>query len=903
MIMQRVLLTLLTLFGCLGLSAQVVLEDFEGGVADLPWEAFEGVYDGPVMNPEDTTGINPSEWAGSYTKAGDRAFSFFVARLATPLDLSVNNQFSIQIYAGAATQLLLKLEGGGQSIEKTVNIATANVWRTYTFDFSAAAGFTGLTDIILFFDPGVETSADTYLFDNLIASPAGACAGTVVDPTIIDDFECQRNATYGVPGFNDIEVIANPDPSGINTSTGVARYTDRAGAFHALVINYNAAIDLSENNQICVKVWAPVTGNLLFKLEGGVSAPSEITRTVTETNTWVNVCADFSAQAGGNYRSIVLFLNAGQDGEGDIYYLDDITRTPLPPAEALEDFEDGANLSWGPLNGDATLHGTFNGVIANPDPTEENESENIGSYTRGTSSFSTLTAVLPDGIDLSGDPQLNLDVWAPAGATRVTLQLQSATEGVKSATADLGATQSWQTLSFNFEDFADVTDFSDVNILFDPETNGTGLYYFDNLEQGKSTVDACAGVEPIVGILDDFECQRNVNYTCCGDIVMPVNNPDVSTVNPSTRVGQFIDPPGSFNALVANFDAPIDLGFRNQLTAKIWAPIAGQMLFKLEGGPNPAVEIFVPITTTEEWVNYSVDFSAAKDLGHTRLVFFFGAGADNAAPETYFIDDIVFRPAPFVNACVSTFDDSDLTLLGWRYFANGDFEGNPFLISDNPVTNGINTSPKVGTFEEAANGESFAGMFADVPAPIALPNDNKTMRMKVLMDEAGIVVMKLERGRDDAPSTGDVMAEYTTPGVWQELTFDMSVIPDNALYDRITLIPNFGVIPTEDKTHYFDDIIAAGGSCISTGIFTPVVVDQLRAYPNPVGQMLTIDNPSRATTFRLTNLLGQQVKELRVEGALTQVQWEVGDLPRATYVLTAQTATGALVARSLIVKE
>ncbi|MBC6995021.1 hypothetical protein QWY85_00980 [Neolewinella lacunae] len=901
--MQRVLLTLLTLFSCLGLSAQVVLEDFEGGVADLPWEAADGVYDGPVMNPEDTTGINPSEWAGSYTKAGDRAYSLFVARLATPLDLSVNNQFSIQIYAGAATQLLLKIEGGGQFIEKTVNIATPNVWRTYTFDFSAAAGFTGLTDIILFFDPGVETSADTYLFDNLIASPAGACAGTVVDPTILDDFECQRNITYGVPGFGDIEVIANPDPSGINTSPGVARYTDRAGGFHALVIQFNSAIDLSVNNQICIKVWAPVTGDLLFKLENGLSPAFETRTPVTETETWVNVCADFSSQANANHRRIVLFLNVEQDGEGDIYYLDDITLTPLPPAEALEDFEDGANLGWGPLNGDATLHGTFNGDIPNPDSTGENESENVGSYTRGTSSFSTLTAVLPDGIDLSADPQLNLDVWAPAGATRVTLQLQSATEGVKSATADLGATETWQTLSFNFEDFADVTDFSDVNILFDPETNGTGLYYFDNLEQGKSTVDACAGVEPIVGILDDFECQRNANYTCCDVTIVSVNNPDITQVNPSAKVGEVTDPPGAFNALVLDFGAAIDFSFRNQFTFKLWAPIAGEILVKLEGGPNAATEVYVPITSTMQWVNYSVDLSSAQDKGYTRVVLFFGARADNMAPQTYYIDDIVLRPASFVNACVSTFDDADLTLADWRYFANGDFEGNPFLISDNPVTDGINPSEKVGTFEEAANGETFAGMFADLPAPIALPNDNKTMRMKVLMDEAGIVVMKLESGRDDAPSTGDVMAEYTTPGVWQELTFDMSVIPDNALYDRITLIPNFGVTPAENKTHYFDDITAAGGSCISTGIFTPVVVDQLRAYPNPVGQMLTIDNPSRATTFRLTNLLGQQVKELRVEGALTQVQWEVGDLPRATYVLTAQTATGALVARSLIVKE
>ncbi|MFK8162441.1 MAG: T9SS type A sorting domain-containing protein [Lewinella sp.] len=901
--MQRVLLFLFVALFSGGLSAQVVLEDFEGGVADLPWNAFEGTYDGPVANPEDTTGINPSAFVGSYTKAGDRAFSFFVAQQMDSLDMSVNNQFSIQVYAGAPTQLLLKLEGGGDAIEKTVNIATANVWRTYTFDFSAAAGFTGLTDIILFFDPGVETSADTYLFDNLIASPAGDCAGTVPDPTIIDDFECQRNATYAVPGFDDISVVANPDASGINTSDNVGRYTDQEGGFHALVIGYNSAIDLSTNNQLCIKVWAPVTGNLLFKLEGGVSPAFETGVPVEETETWVEICADFSSQSNANHTRLVFFLNAGEDGAGDIYYLDDITITPPPPAEALEDFEDGANLAWMPLNADNALHGTFTGPIANPDATGDNTSDNVGQYVRGTSMFSTLTSVLPAGIDLSTSPQLNLDVWAPAGATKVTLQLRSAIEGAKSAEADITATETWQTLSFNFEAFADVTDFSDVNILFDAETAGTGTYYFDNLIQGESTVDACAGVGQIESILDDFECQRNANYTCCGDIVMPVNNPDVSMGNPSDKVGEFIDPPGAFNALVIEYPEAIDLSLRNIFSMKAWAPVAGQILFKLEGGTAANVEIFVDIPSTNEWVDYNVDFSAHAGGGFTKLVLFFGAGADNTDANTYYMDDLRWNRAPFVSSCVSSFDDDDFTLLGWRYFANGALEGNEFMMVDNPVMDDVNSSLTVGVFEEANDGEEFAGAFADPEAPIALPNDNKVVTMKVLMDVAGQVVLKLEQGEDGAPQSGDVFADYTTPGAWQELSFNMSVLPDDARYGRITIIPNFGVIPTDNLTHYFDDISVGGGSCMTTSIFNPVVVSDLRAYPNPVNEQLTIDNAQGARTFQLTDMLGRQVRQLAVSGAQTQVQWEVNGLPVGTYVLTARAENGSLVARTMIIKE
>jgi len=900
--MQRHILLLCAALFCGTLSAQVVLEDFEGGEADLPWTAFEGTYDGPVLNTADTL-LNTSEWAGSYTKAGDRSFSFFVAQLEDSLDLSINNQYSIQINAGAATQLLLKLEGGGNAIERTVNIPVANVWRTYTFDFSSAAGITSLTDIILFFDPGVEGSSDTYLFDNLIAGPAGDCAGTEPDPTFLDDFECQRNASYSV-GFDDIVVIENPDASGINTSMSVGQYTDRDGGFYPLILDYNSAIDLSVNNQFCFKVWAPVAGEILLKLEGGVSPAVEAPRVnVTETMTWTEVCADFSAEAAANHENLVIFFNAGvDDAAGDVYFIDDLTFTPAPPAAALEDFEDGASLVWNPLNEDNTLHGTFS-VIANPDPTGGNTSARVGSYVRGSSSFSTLTATLLAGLDLSGNPQLNLDVWAPEGATTVTMQLLSALNGATSIEADVTTPGSWETLNFNFEDVRDVTDFSEIQLLFDPMTMGTGQYYFDNLAQGESTVDACADVVADADVLDDFECQRNANYTCCDVTVMTVNNPDITPANSSTKVGEVTDPPGAFNALVIDNVDAFDFSLKNRLKAKIWAPVAGQILFKLEGGDNAAVEMFVDISATNEWVDYEVDFSASAGQGHTRLVFFFGAGGDNTANETYFIDDVRFSRAPYVNDCVVTFEGEDETINTWRYFANGGLEGNAFIISENPSVAGINMTPNVGTFEEAADGEEFAGMFADTKAPIILPTGNKVVKIKMLMDVAGDVVLKLEGGPEEMPQSGDVFATYTTAGEWQELTFDMSVLPDDAAYTRITLIPNFGVVPAENLTHYFDDISVGDGACVFTSIFTPVALDDLRIFPNPVREMLTIDKPAGAVSFELTNMMGQTVKRLSVDRAGTQVQWEVYELPVGAYILTARAANGTPLARTKIIRE
>ncbi len=900
--MQRLLLLLLCCAAGFGLYAQtVVLADFEGDDDPVTWEATNGTYNGVVENPEDTTGINPSESVGSYTKSGAHSFSLFVGTFDTPLDLTTNNRFSIQVYAGAATSFIMKLEGeGGANIERKKNIATANVWRTYTFDFSAADF--DAQRVVLFFDDGVEASDDTYLFDNLTVSPAGPCAGTVTDPTIIDDFECQQNASYGVPGFNDIMTVVNPDKTGINMSDSVGQYTDRAGAFHALVIDYDESIDLSVNNNICIKVWAPVAGELRFKLEGGNSPVLERGVDITETETWVEVCQSFADVSGGDFGQITLFFNFGEDGEGDTYFIDDITITPTPPVEAIEDFEDGASLTW-VTTGDN--NGTFNGVIENPDMTGANTSANVGSYTRGTANFAFLEAGLIEGLDLSSDPQLNLDVWAPEGATSVTLQLVSDLEGVKSAEATISETQSWQTLSFNFEEFSGVTDFSTVRILFDPETTGTGLYYFDNLVQGASTVDACADVEVDPNILDNFECQRNATYTVGADDLSVVDNPDAGagSGNTSTRVGAFDDPAGAFNALAIDFTDPIDLSLRNQLYADIWAPVDGQILFKLEGGSNDAVEIYVDIPETEEWVTYNVDLSSYAGMGYTRIVMFFGAGDDNAEVNTYYIDNISLTRSPYTTSCISTFEDVDYTITDWNYFANGAFETNDFLIVANPDQSGINMSEEVGQFEEATDGETFAGLTTLLSAPVTLVSGAKTVTAKVWMSVAGTVVFKLEAPRDGAPASGDVPANYTTPGEWQELTFDMSALPDGAMYDRITLIMNSTEVPTEALTHYFDDIAVGGGDCANlVGIFEPVRVDALSVFPNPVTSQLTIDNPNQAVRFTLTNMLGQQVKELIIAGDGAQVQWPVEDIRSATYVLGAYDKSGRLVARSMIVK-
>ncbi|MDX1909068.1 MAG: T9SS type A sorting domain-containing protein [Bacteroidia bacterium] len=883
-------------------SAQVTYETFEGGAA-LAWTAADGTYGGAVANP-DPAGLNTSGFAGSYTKSNAHAYSLFLATLAAPIDLSVNNQFKIQIYAPVATSFILKLEGSGEAIEVTKNIANANVWQEYTFDFSAAAGFTTINKFILFFDPGVTTSGDTYLFDNIVAMPAGACAGTTPDPLILDNFECQRNATYGV-GWDILVPLTNPDPTGVNTSSMVGQYTDPQDQWSALVIDYDNPIDLSVNNQIKAKVWSPKTGQILFKLEGGVSAPAEVFVNVTQTNTWVEYSADFSGQANANHKKIAIFFNAGVQAQpGDIYYIDDITVGVQPPPPALEDFENGASLGWGPLNNSTLNHGTFTGPFANPDPSG-NPSAFVGKYTKGASLFSTLTALLPAGIDLSSKPQLNLQVWAPAAGEEVTLQLSSAINGVKEVTREIPATGQWVDLKFSFSDFATITDFERINILFNGGTANQGsIWYFDNLTQSSSTVDPCEGVSPILNIVDDFECQRNYDYGAGLDRLTVKPNPNVSAANSSLSVGEYKDPLDPWSALVVQSGGAWNLAVNNQLRIKIWSPIAAPLLFKLEGGTSPAFEApMVQVTATSQWVEYVADFSSQAAANHARLAIFFNAGQTPAQEDLYYIDDIKWTRASY-SGCIDDHETPSSTISNFKYFANGAIEaaGTPFEVVNNPNKSGINTSDKVGLFVKAADALPFAGMYADLDVPIDFQG-NKTVKAKVLMDHIGNFAVKLEGSATGAPPI-EIPVANTVTNQWEELTFDFSAASNTAQYKRLTIFFDLTIDATgSNVSSYFDDIVIGEGQClIANSLWDKLEVPVLQVFPNPAANQITVDNLTREARLDLWNMQGQLISRTDVWGQ-TQAEISLEGLQPGIYLISAYDRDGVLAGSVKFVKQ
>jgi len=140
------------------------------------------------------------------------------------------------------------------------------------------------------------------------------------------------------------QVVANPDPSGINTSAMVGEFVkvgdapSWAGAFTnpdpTIPVNLNGA------TQVCVKVRMDHIGNLALKLENSSSGGANWiqTRPNSVVNEWEEICFDISLNSEEDpflpavdqiYSRIVLFFDLGVAGTGtDVTnYFDDIVVT------------------------------------------------------------------------------------------------------------------------------------------------------------------------------------------------------------------------------------------------------------------------------------------------------------------------------------------------------------------------------------------------------------------------------------------------------------------------------------------------------------------------------------------------------------------------------------------------
>ncbi|MCI4670305.1 MAG: T9SS type A sorting domain-containing protein [Bacteroidia bacterium] len=334
----------------------------------------------------------------------------------------------------------------------------------------------------------------------------------------------------------------------------------------------------------------------------------------------------------------------------------------------LEDFEGNRRFFY-----DFTS-GVFVPYTGNPDMMV-NSSAVVGSYNRNPAELfdvlvmdaDTLFENLADYV--SGTKTLSIDVWSPAVGKTVQITLEDSSlagstnfptgrHSVYLATTTVA--NAWETLTFSFDNRPDAT-VSDDNVgrmilLFDPNTNNDGQYYFDNLNAPALVTDECAGVSSD-SIFNDFNCNQNVNITFNhGQNLRRIPNPDKSGLNTTDYVASYTRNAGEeFDVIVGQFPtAPNFSADSNVITLKVWDANPNtivRLALQTDDGMNPAVEVVAvndSTTAGSQWQELAFRYGDLTGQNINAWVLLFDPG--NFTADQYFFDEMTLvTSGPLLN--------------------------------------------------------------------------------------------------------------------------------------------------------------------------------------------------------------------------------------------------------------
>ena len=335
----------------------------------------------------------------------------------------------------------------------------------------------------------------------------------------------------------------------------------------------------------------------------------------------------------------------------------------------IEDFENNRHLNYVEKSGEfvsdnpnvapALMGGMYDGV-ANPYTEGANPSARCGMYMRNAVETYDYFIALPAGgfTNLndytSGQNFFTLDVWSPEDSTNIIISFENreiaqldpdSIDGVHSRfegyTTVSGA---WQTLNFSFKDFPDLNISEDqidqmVLLVNSGQVDNDVTIYFDNFIGPEF---GCYDVDPNE-VIEDFECQRNLEYTFTHGALSYVTNPDQSGINTSEKVG-FYESIGqgdenNNDVTIFTFSEPLNLSQNNRISLKVKSTFVKMVQLTLQGGGNSYTKE-LELDGSDTWKEYIFNFSDILDNNTdiTQALLIFAPGETDAGYNFYYDD-------------------------------------------------------------------------------------------------------------------------------------------------------------------------------------------------------------------------------------------------------------------------
>jgi hypothetical protein len=474
---------------------------------------------------------------------------------------------------------------------------------------------------------------------------------TIVDPILLPlTFE---SPTINYNWFNfdggNVTVINNPQATGINTSSKVARMVKNAGQpWGGSFLTLSSNIDFSANKIFRMKVFSPRVGaKVLLKVEnsanGAINFEKEVLTTVA--NAWEDLVFDYrTINASQNYNRIVVIFDNGTMGDGSAnftFLMDDIRLVNTLPLSLPLDFEStSTNFNWFDFDGGNAT------VVPNPQINGINTSSRVGRMIKNAGqpwggSFLTLSQPM----DFSVNKVFRMKVFSPRVGAKVLLKVENSTNSninfEKEVTTSIA--NAWEDLVFDYSGINAANVYDRIVLIFELGTPGDGSANFTFLFDDIRLTNTFPVAIPL-----NFEYPVTYGwFDFDGGNVTVINNPQSGGINTSAKVARMIKNPGQpWGGSFLTLSQPINFSISRTFKMKVFSPRAGaRVLLKVENSSNPAqnYEREVATTVAGGWEELTFDYSAINTSNvydRVVLIFELGTPGDGSANFTFLFDDL-----------------------------------------------------------------------------------------------------------------------------------------------------------------------------------------------------------------------------------------------------------------------
>ncbi len=492
------------------------------------------------------------------------------------------------------------------------------------------------------------------------------------------------------------------------------------------------------------------------------------------------------------------------------------------------------------FEGDAPAIVDFNGstttIIDNPDMTAPNTSAKVAqNFIVAGSSFAGSKT--PFAINLANGKTFTMQVWSSLENAPVLLKFEGGTSAdIERAATFTGAANSWQELTFDFSDEADLS-FADVVVFmnFNVVDGADRTFFWDNLVQQGSGGGGSSSSFPMTPAPSPQDPADEVTSVFSD----AYTNVMVDTYRTDWSQGDLVDTMIQGNATLKyeNLDfigietttSPLDLSAPDAaMHIDYWSANGTFFGIKLVdfgadgvfgGGDDVEHQIdFTNELIQGEWVSLDLaleDFAGLTTRSNIAQIVL--VGQPTGANDVY-IDNIYFYASELSVSQMRLpvdFEGDDID------YGLADFGGNESLIVTDPTdpTNTVAQSTKRADAETWAGTtlSSTSGGPDGFASRIPFSTSASIISVRVWSPTAGTpVLVKVENASDPTISV-ETLTNTTVAGAWETLEFDFkneadgtAAINYSAAYNKLSIFFNFGTAPGEAMTYYWDDIVFTG---------------------------------------------------------------------------------------------